>query len=337
MTRLLHFAYMIKLFQLRDLPLVIRLGEQGVILEAEAALTRSPHPVRNALANMIVGGHYATYVWRSDQGPDSAFVQIYLEQGSNSARLACLGAAPSADPKIAESHVNEDIWLPLLDELVAMAGRFGAHNLLAEASETGPELPVLRRSNFFVYTRQDIWTTDQSPDGEIVEGLRPRRSADDWDIQVLHSNTVPRLIQTVETDPRLDHGQNWVLREDGELVAFIHLNKGRAATWMRLLIHPNAHSKPREIIKAAVRIVSPSSKNTLYCCVRRYQSWLQDPLAQAGFNYWGSQAVMVRHIAQPVVKQAPVAQGVLDVQAVPGSSTLVQGFSRTNGDGYQKH
>lgn len=328
---------MIRPFHLRDLPLVIRLGEQGVILEAEAALTSSPHPVRSALVNMIVGGEYATYVWRSDKDRDQAFVQIGWEQGSNSARLVCLGASPPADNNDDDSPINEDIWLALLDELVAVAGRHGAYNLIAEASETGPELPVLRKACFAIYTRQDIWITDQAPEGDIPVELRPRQSADDWDVQVLYSNIVPGLIQSVEPTPSLDRGQNWVLYEEGELAAFIHLNAGRSATWMRLLIHPNARSKPREIIKAAARIASPSSKNTLYCSIRRYQSWLQNPLEEAGFTIWGSQAVMIRHIAQPIEKQVPVTKGVLEAQPVPGSSTLVQGFGQTNGDGYRNH
>ena len=324
---------MIRPFDLRDLPLVIRLGEQGIILEAETALTSSPHPVRSALVNMIIGGDYATYVWRSETGKDQAFVQIGMEPGSHSARLACLGASPLEEDAESEAQIDEDTWLSMLDDLVVVAGQQGAHNLIAEASETGPELPVLRRACFAVYTRQDIWTTQQTPEGDIPVELRLRQPVNDWDVQVLYSNIVPGLIQSVEPSPRLDHGQNWVLYEEGELAAFIQLNAGRAATWMRLLIHPNARSKPREVIKAAMRIVSPSQKNTLYCSIRRYQSWLQDPLEQAGFTIWGSQAVMIRHIAQPVEKPAPVTKGVLDAQPVPGSSSFIQGFSRSNGDG----
>jgi hypothetical protein len=324
---------MIRPFNLRDLPLVIRLGEQGIILEAEAALTSSPHPVRSALVNMLIGGDYATYVWHSDKGKEEAFVQIGLEPGTHSARLACLGASPAGVQEDNETRIDEDTWLSVLDDLVVVAGKNGAHNLIAEASETGPELPVLRRANFAVYTRQDIWTTQHAPEGAVPVELRLRQPENDWDVQVLYANIVPGLIQSVEPNPRLDHGQNWVLYEEGELAAFIQLNVGRAATWMRLLIHPNAQSKPREIIRAAMRIASPSESNTLYCSIRRYQSWLQDPLEQAGFTMWGSQAVMIRHIAQPVEKPESVAKRVLDAQPVPGSSTFIQGFGRTNGEG----
>jgi hypothetical protein len=42
---------------------------------------------------------------------------------------------------------------------------------------------------------------------------------------------------------------------------------------------------------------------------------------------------MIRHIAQPIAMPAPVTKAVLDAQPVPGSSSLVQGFGRTNGEG----
>ena len=45
----------------------------------------------------------------------------------------------------------------LLDQAVAEVGQNGIHSLVAEADESGPELPILRRAGFAVYTRQDIW------------------------------------------------------------------------------------------------------------------------------------------------------------------------------------
>jgi hypothetical protein len=233
-------------------------------------------------------------------------------------------------------EIDEDIWLSLLDDLVAEVGRRATHNLVAEVSEIGPELPILRRSGFAVYTRQDIWVCDQyTQTDDQVELLTPRKSVDDWDIQLLYANNVPRLIQLVEPNLPLEYGQSWILREDSELAALIHLNEGRVASWLRLLIHPNANTHPEEIISAALAIKPPTAEHPVYCCVRRYQSWLQTGLEQAGFHHWGSQAVMVKHIAQPVVKEVPQT-GVLDAQTIPSSSTLVQGFSHPPGNGRHK-
>jgi hypothetical protein len=290
---------MIRPFNLRDLALVHRLSEQGILLHAEAALTSSPQPLRSAAQIVFLGAE---------------------------------GGEMDGDGR----ELDEDVWLSVLDDLVAEVGRRGTHNLVAEVNEIGPELPVLRRSGFAVYTRQDIWVCDQyeNTNGQ-AEILTPRQSVDDWDIQLLYANNVPRLIQLVEPNLPLEYGQSWILREDGELAALIHLHEGRVASWLRLLIHPNANTRPEEIISASLAIKPPTAEHPVYCCVRRYQSWLQSGLEQAGFRHWGSQAVMVKHIAQPIVTQAAHA-GVLEAQPIPSSSTLVQGFSHPTGNGRHK-
>jgi hypothetical protein len=322
---------MIRQFQFRDTGLVRRLGEQGVLLDAEAALTTNPHPLRRALIGRFVGGHYSTFVWGSEEKRARAFAQLRREEGSTSAHVVFLGAEGSLGRKD-DPDIDEEVWLPLLEQLVVETGRCGVHNLVAEASETGPELPVLRRSGFAVYTRQDIWIADQIMEDEKADVLRPHEALDDWDIQVLYANIVPGLIQSVEPSPPLDHGQNWVLREKEELAAFVHVRKGTVASWMRLLIHPNAQTMPSDVIRAALSVAEPTPQRPVYCCLRRYQSWLQTPLENAGFRQWGSQAVLVKHIVQHVEPRPVAMQRTMEPQTVPGSSTFVQGFSQIKGN-----
>lgn len=327
---------MLRPFYFRDSALVHRLSERGVLLQAETALTTSPRPLRSALINKLIGGTYSTFVWRSEDGEAAAFVQLSWEQGEPSAHLACLGVE-NGRLEEGQDKVDEDVWLPLLEQLVVQAGNNGVHNLIAEASESGPELPVLRRAGFAVYTRQDIWISEQPSEGDPPDILRAREPVDDWDIHVLYSNIVPRLIQSVEPGPPLDNGQNWVLREEGELAALVHIHVGPVASWMRLLIHPNAHIRPNEIIRAALSQKEPSAEHPVYCSVRRYQSWLQGSLERAGFRHWGSQAVMVKHIAQRVDQPAQFEPGALKSQTVASSPPLVQGFSHPTGNGRQNH
>ncbi|MCI0393302.1 MAG: hypothetical protein L0332_01840 [Chloroflexi bacterium] len=314
--------------------LVRRLSEQGILLHAEAALTSSPHPLRSALKNMLVGGQYWTYVWKDDHGDAAAFVQLRSEVGCPSAQITFLAAEQTA--LAGDRSVDEAVWLPLLEQLVVEAGRKGIHSLVAEVSESGPELPVLRRAGFAVYTRQDIWVFDQPAAKTEPSIFRPRYSADDWDIQLLYANNVPRLIQLVEPNPPLDYGQSWVLREEGELAALVHIHPGPVAGWMRVLIHPNADTPTQRIIQGALQLAEPSLERPLYCCVRRYQSWLQHSLEQVGFRHWGSQAVLVKHVVQHVSTSVAVSASVLETQAVVGSSPLVQGFSGPAGNGHLK-
>jgi hypothetical protein len=322
---------MIRPFHLRDLALVHRLGEHGVVFQTQSALTRVSNPVRQAIVHLLLGGNISTYVWKAEDGNAAGFAQLTWGDQNSSAHLACIGTENIGNTEKVDEDIDEDIWLALLDDLTAVAGQRGFHNIIAEASENGSELPIFRRAGYAVYTRQDIWICDHPSDGSPSDLLVPRQAVDDWDITVLYSNIVPGLIQSVEPNPPINSGQNWILREDGEMAAFVHIFEGSVANWMRLFIHPNAETRPKRIVEAVLQKNPPSLDHPIYCSVPRYQSWLQTSLEKAGFRLWGSQAVLVKHIAQQAEKRVMVTQGVLEAQTVPSSSPLIQGFSRHNG------
>jgi hypothetical protein len=336
---------MIRPFNLRDLPLVHRLSENGVALHTESALTKNLHPVRGALFS-LVGGDFSTYVWKAKAQDQAGFIQLFLEEASHHGRILYLssttaqgtdgGQSNGEGRETAVSHPPSDesaTWLPLLDQAVVEAGRRGMQSLVAEVSETGVALPMLRHAGFAVYTRQDIWVLDNVNLKENGRILSPRQSKDDWEIQLLYANTVPRLVKVVEPTPPLYNGEGWVLREQNEVTAFVHIHKGAAATWMRLYIHPNAESQIDDILYSALQVRPPSPTHPIYCCVRRYQSWIQTALDQHGFTLWGSQAVMVKHTVHHIPKALPDIRAVIDAQGVTPTTPFVPRYvpSETNG------
>ncbi len=321
---------MIRPFNLRDLALVRRLSDRGVSLYTEPALTDSVHPLRGALLS-IVGGDFPTYVWKTKDRDAAGFIQIYLEKDDLHAHILYLGSTqekPSSVPGQDEgsSAINESVWVPLLEEAVVDIGRRGIHSLVAEVDELGEELPILRRAGFAVYTRQDIWVVAGAETVPQSNILRPCRPVDDWEIQLLYANTVPRLVQLVEPTPPLDSGEVWILREQGELSAFIHLHMGSVATWMRLFVHPNAEARAEEIVQAALRLIPAKASHAVYCCVRRYQSWLRGPMERTGFALWGSQAVMVKHTVHHLQKPVSELSASLESQGITVSAPMVQRY-----------
>jgi len=321
---------MIRAFHLRDLTLVHRLSEHGVSLHTESALTRNLQPVRSALFS-LVGGDFPTYVWKSAPENAAGFIQLSLEEDAQHAHILYVSAAENAPSDRGEDEhgqppLNETAWLSLLDRAVAEAGQRGIHSLVAEVDENGPELPVLRRAGFVVYTRQDVWALNGAVDAPPANLLHPRQTADDWDIQLLYANIVPRLVQLVEPVPRINDGIGWVLREGNDLAAFVHVYDGPAATWVRLFVHPNAESRAAEIITAVLQKHPPRPLHPVYCCVRRYQSWLQNPLARAGFRLWGSQAVMVKHTVHHSQKSEPELSAALEAQGITPTAPYIQHY-----------
>jgi hypothetical protein len=312
---------MIRNFGLRSLPLVHRLCDRSVALHPELALTHDHHPLRGALLNLVARGTYPTYVWRADSGKASGFVQLHLDETHNHARIVYLAAADKRRPNGRDDSDIADNWLPLLEQVVAEVGHSGIHGLVAEAREIGPELPVLRQAGFAIYTRQDIWAATQT-ENQCKATIIPRKREDDWDIHLLYANIVPRLIQLVEPVPPLHYGNSWVLREGHELAAFIHRYDGPAASWLRLFVHPDLQTPVEDIVAAAVANRPPTPAHPVYCCVRRYQSWLGHHLAASGFSLWGGQAVMVKHTVQYTRQALPELGALLESQGLPGSSLM---------------
>ena len=329
---------MVRPFTLRDLALVRRLSEQGVSLHAESALADDLRPLRGALTSMVGGGNFPTLVFKSEEREGTGFIQLLLEEDRHHAHILYLSPAMErsaidvdAGALAAMSDGSSSAWLALLDQAVTEVGRHGVHSLVAEVNERGPELPVLRQAGFAVYTRQDIWFFDGQINrldrSESTIRLLPYLSSDDWDIQLLYANTVPRLVQLVEPVPPLMTGDGWVLRDDrNDLAAFIHVHEGSSATWLRFFIHPNAEADASEIVKTALQTEVERGKKSIYCCVRRYEGWLPAALEHTGFHIWGSQAVLVKYTVHHSQRTQPQMSVNIKNGGIPVTSPYVRRY-----------
>ena len=334
---------MIRPFDIRDLALVHRLREQGVSLHTKSALTDSLHPLRGAVVNMLVGGEFPTYVWKAEEGSAAGFIQLYVEESGQQARILYLSSTPNSNnghtSEITtevtqygdkQPYPDENVWLPLLDQAVSEIGSRGIHSLVAEVNEIGPELPILRRAGFAVYTRQDIWVfTDHEEIRQRQNSIKliPYGTNDEWDIQLLYANTVPRLVQLVEPIPPESPGNmGWVVREDGELAAYVYIHTGETAVWLGLFIHPNADVRVNDIVATALGVKRLKKSLPVYCCIRRYQSWIQSSLQRLGFTFWGSQAVMVKHTVHHTQKPLHNLSTVLEQKGISPTTTIVRHY-----------
>ena len=144
----------------------------------------------------------------------------------------------------------------------------------------------------------------------------------------MYKRQVPRLVQLVEPLPAAGEGDGWVLRDGQELAAFVSIRHGAVATWLRFFIHPDAEAEADEIVAAALDVTFAREPQQVFCCVRRYESWLPRALERSGFVVGGSQAVMVRHTVHHVTRALPETAVALEGQRVSASSPLVRNFRR---------
>lgn len=320
----LHSTRMIRPFTLRDLTLIFRLRRSDLLLQSEAALISEQGYLKSTLRALASNDGLTSLVWKSDSEKSLALAQFRMGASPSCARLVTL-SSNMADP---DGDDDVDCWLEFFDQLVVAAGERGAANLVVEAQEDRPEIDLLRRAGFVVFTRQDLWRCDSREiDGSAESLLSKMGEVDEWDVTHFYSNLVPKLIQQVEPAPDKAIGDLYLLREDGELTALVQMHSGARGVWSTLLIHPNSSCDPAAIIREAQGLAGAGRNRPLYCSVRRYQNWLQEPLRESGFEKIGSQAVMVRHIARMVKGPVKVAPAVAESPEVAGSTTMMGDYS----------
>lgn len=310
----------IRPFDLRDVPLLRQLVGYGVALDSREALIESHRPLRDAVLSYLFAGRGTpTFVLRSRQSGEvlQAFGQLRIRPMLAQKSLREAGCRGQAHLIVLASWPEEhesSIWAQMLDALTVQAGRCGAHSVLAQTADDGPTLEILRQSDFAVYTRQEIWMLKELATPPEKESMRPERAEDQWYAQQLIANTVPRLIQQIEQVEQSGLGLVWM--GEGHMLAYACVQRGPRGHWVQLYLHPQVDEHAHSIIQQVVAYLGPTPRNPLYCCVRRYQEWLNRPLEESGFELVGSQAVMVRHttvrVPQPEFSPVPISEKRLE-------------------------
>lgn len=275
----------------RDLPLLHRLRDRGLCLDARLAYTRGPHPLQTALLDAITPGRGELTLIAPDgaDGKTALVGQLGHEQGTSGARIEFLAPA---------TLIEDDGMLLLVDSLAAAAGRRGAHHLIADVDASSKAFDVLRRVGFAVYARQRIWRlpTGQAPELPDEPQWQPKAQSDEPSVTRLYFNIVPGLVQQVEIPPS---GEGLVYWSAGELHAYLDLHAGPLGIWVQPYLHPAAQD-PSGLLAAAFARLADRSRSPIYLCVRSYQGWMDDTLGRIGLEPCADQAVMVKRLTVTV-------------------------------------
>jgi hypothetical protein len=289
---------MIRTFDLRDLALVSQIESQGTPLYAELALTRHPRPLQSALAGFFsLSGHgLRTYVLREDNEECKMCGLIQLRDRRDRKCSAITFVAPAVQ---VNQHTHE-IWEHLLDHAAAQTGKLGVLHIVAEVPDESEAIEVLHRAGYAIYVRQDIYRLSRPHDTVLAEPLlRSCQSSDEWGVQQLYHNTVPRLAQLSDGAPRMYRSgavRGYVLEDQQEIAAYLQVRRGPDGAWFSLLVHPRAEARAAAIVAYGLSLFGANWEAPIYCGVRRYQEWLSHPLQALGFERHSSTVIMVKHL-----------------------------------------
>ena len=285
--------------KLRDLPLMLRLKQNAIVLHSELGLTEDARGQNSALLSSIVfpRGLHTLLGHINDK---NVVGQFRYRPGESNAHIVYL--APTLD-----EHEDDTTWLHMLDAMAEQAGENGAHNLVGEVELSHRLFETMRRAGYAVYSRQVIWRHSPIVAGFPFSDLQitPESEDDQIGIAALLGCTIPRIMQAV-MGPSADM-EGLVYRKDGQLEAYVAYSEGKHGVYLLPFLHPEVLTEAPDIAAAALQKIERCRKLPVYISVRGYQGWLENAMLDLGFSPWLEQAVMVKHLTAGI-RQTSFAQ-----------------------------
>lgn len=276
-----------------DIPLVRRLIDQSTVLDSELAYTRDTHDPNGTLISSILLPQRSLHTLVTRAQNQQVIGQFRIRSETQNAHIVYV--APSIN-----GQGEDTAWLHVLDAMAREAGKDGAHALLAEVDEQGRLFETMRTAGYAVYARQEIWGRQPGDYTQFDEGIElvEETEADAYPVQTLLTSTVPSLVLQYAIPPA--DMPRLIYRDDKRIVAYIAYSEGRHGVYMIPYLHPDIISDAPAVIEAAIRRIPRTSRVPVFVCVRRYQDWILEALAEMRFEPQAQQAVMVKHIAAGV-------------------------------------
>jgi hypothetical protein len=284
----------IRALDLLDLPTLSRYRNDAILLDSTRALTRgNPLGAAGFLSHFNPARHVYTAIVK--ENGDSLLGSVIHTPSETFARLLYL--APS-------TLLTHPGLIPLIENLSAQAGTWGAFQVIAEVDETSEAFVALRNAGFAVYAWQRLWNLSSMTEPASTSGWKRAREVDSSAIQSLYHQIVPPLLQPVEPSPRRMDG--FVCNEG--VKCHIAISSGMSGIVLSPLIHPDAENVGKHIA-ALTQSLPGRGTRPVYVRVRSYQAWLEPVLEDLGALAGPRQAVMVKHLAR-VIKNEEAAKAV---------------------------
>lgn len=311
----------IRPFDWRDLPILLRYRKRGFFLDTATLLTRGEFiiPANAVLSYFANATGVYTYLCRDDENNEPPLLgQVSHSQGDQNARLLFL--AP-------ENSFESDALPVLFEHMVQRIGEREAHHLTAEIDEKTTAFEKFRKAGFALYVHQRIWVYQGA--GEQSTKTTQWRDITKQDViavRNLYNTLVPPLVQQVESLPT-DKMMGFVYFQEGELSAYAEIKYGQRGIWLQPFIHPDTEHVDRQLRDLLYNLPNRHSR-PIYLCIRSYQSWLEHALEDMQVKSGPNQAVMVKHLA--------VAKKVRDTFTLPalegGQQEVTTPFMRSEGN-----
>jgi hypothetical protein len=309
---------MIRPFRLRDVGLVARLQQEGVLLDLNTSLTSPRSPLATALISSLPLSRIGV----------STYIVNHKEENSRLLGLAQMRRRLGRPehvvvfiaPALTLGNGAHAVWQRLLTYLCVKAGEQGGQRLFAGLPTDGEEYQIFRHVGFTAYAQEEVFEL-ASPSWDL-NGVKPlpirrQRSRDSWGIQQLYATVTPRAVQNVEGSARsqweLSRGNWWsayprrqgyVWETRDEILGALQIRSNQTGHWLRMLLHPDAMDQADGLVTAALSCMRRAPAQKVTCVVRTYEAGIPSVLTARGFELTRSQTLAVKHTTVRAREQA---------------------------------
>jgi len=295
-----------RLFDPRDLLLLRRLKPQGVAFDLRRHLLRNTSPLRDALVGYLTAHHAGsiTCVFQSPEEEDglSGFVQV--TEGATGAEWELAYLAPNLDYDLNAGNT----WCRILGHLILLGAEHGVERICVRSAEDAEAEDLFRRTGFTVVSHEEVFALDQeAKPAPLPRGLRRATPQDEWALQELYHQVVPKVIQQAEgCNPRwiaprrrILRGQStteqYVWADKGRMLACLRLTKTAQGSWMEVLTRPEQRGEVLPHLRYLLTRAAPTAPSPVYCPVPDHAVGLSWLLRTLGFEPYTRQVLLVAH------------------------------------------
>jgi hypothetical protein len=281
----------IRAVDLLDLPTLSRHRNDALLLDSTRALTRgNPLGAAGFLSHFNPARHVYTAI--AKENGDFLLGSVIHTPSETFARLLYL--APS-------THLTHPSLVPLIENLSAQAGTWGAFHVVAEVDETSEAFVSLRNAGFAVYAWQRMWNVSSITETASRSEWTRMREVDIPSMQSLYHQIVPPLLQPVEPLPR--HAEGFICNEGGKF--HVGASSGAAGIVLSPLIHPEEADVDAKLSGLILGLPNRGTR-PVFVRVRSYQAWLEPVLEDLGALAGPRQALMVKRLARIIKSEEAV-------------------------------
>jgi hypothetical protein len=317
---------------LNDLRAIRKLQPQGIEFDLERARLWPHTPFTAALAAHLpfneIGASTIVLYQNHGKHKPLGLIQSRARRNGTEADISFMAPALEADPDAVT------IWYRLLAEATNEMCERGCQRVYVQATSDDGSEEVFRQAGFGVYAHEDIFYLRAErivsfPALQGARSLRRQRKRDAWNMLRLYGMATPRPVQIAEGMMNGEgkvgklgdwweqsSGTGYVLEgADDTLLGAVRITRGRAASWLRIYLHPKAQSHAGELVCGVLGLARTPHARPIYAGVRDYEGGIRAPLEASGFELLMKRSLMVKHTTVRVKEPALWAVPALEKPA----------------------